>query len=74
MSSSSSRALDLGAVLGALQLTQLRSEAIHAAVQAPHLGVEAVDEAPQQALALVGELGPCRADTLCENPEGFADG
>ena len=38
----------------------------------PHLGVEAVDEAPQEGLALVGELEAVRCDALCEDAERLA--
>ena len=42
------------------------------AVEALGLGVEHVDEAPQQALAFVGELRAVRADALGEDAEGLA--
>ena len=35
------------------------------------LGVDHVDEAPQEALALVGELGAVRPDAFAEDAEGF---
>ena len=38
------------------------------------LGVEHVDEAPEHALALIGELGAVGRDALCEDAEGFAHG
>ena len=42
------------------------------AVEALGLGVEHVDEAPEQALAFVGELRAVRADALGEDAEGLA--
>ena len=65
--------LDFGAVLFALEVAQVGAEPVDAAVEAPDLCVEGVDEAPQQALALVGELGAVRADAFCEDAERFAD-
>ena len=41
-------------------------------VEALGLGVEHVDEAPEQALAFVGELRAVRADALGEDAEGLA--
>ena len=61
--------LDLGAVLGGLEVAQLRAQPVDAAVEAADLGVEAVDEAPQQALALVGELDPVGRDALGQDAE-----
>ena len=61
--------LDLGAVLGGLEVAQLRAEPVDAAVEAADLGVEAVDEAPQQALALVGELEPVGRDAPGQDAE-----
>ena len=46
--------LDLGAVLLALEVAQFRHQLVGGAVEALRLGVEHVDETPQQALALVG--------------------
>ena len=64
--------VDLGAVLGALQVADLGREPVDAAVEAPHLGVEAVDEPPEQALALVCELEPVRRDAFGDDAERFA--
>ena len=64
--------LDLGAVLALLQLAHLRDEPVDAAVESPDLGVEGVDETPEQALALVGELCSVRAYALGDDAERFA--
>ena len=48
------RGLDLGAVLFALEVAQAGHQLVGGAVEALGLGVEHVDEAPQQALAFVG--------------------
>ena len=66
--------LDLGAVLFALEVAQLGHELVGGAVEALGLGVEAVDEAPEQALALVGDLEPVRCDGVGEETEGFLHG
>ena len=64
--------LDLGAVLLALEVAELRGEPVDGAVEAADLGVEHVDEAPEQALALVGELGAVRRDALGQDAERLA--
>ena len=61
--------INLPAVLSLLQVAELGREAVDAAVEAPDLGVELVDEPPQQALALLGEMGADRADALGEDAE-----
>ena len=48
--------LDLGAVLLALEVAHRRRQLVGGAVESFGLAVEHVDEAPEQALALVGEL------------------
>ena len=63
---------DLGAVLALLQLVHLGDELVNAAVESPDLSVEGVDEAPEQALALVGELCSVWAYALGEDAEGLA--
>ena len=55
-----------------LQVAQPGRQPVDAAVQAPDLGVEGVDEAPQQVFALVGELEAVGADTIGEDAERFA--
>ena len=64
--------LDLGAVLLALEVAQAGHQLVGCAVEALGLGVEHVDEAPQQALAFVAELRAVRADALGEDAEGLA--
>ena len=63
--------LDFGAVLGILQVPQFRRELVDRPVQPHRLHVQGVDEAPQQRLALVGELGAVRGDLV---DEGVEDG
>ncbi len=60
------------AVLRVLQVAQPGRQPVDAAVQAPDLGVEGVDEAPQQVFALVGELEAVGADTIGEDAERLA--
>ncbi len=69
--------LHLAAVLRAQEVAELGREPVDAAVEPSHLGVEAVDEAPEQGLAFVGELdavgGNARgedADRLAHRVEG----
>ena len=50
----------------------LGHEAVDAAVEAPDMGVELVDEAPEQALALDGELEAGGTYALCDDAERFA--
>ena len=50
--------LDLGAVLLALEVAQAGHQLVGGAVEALGLGVEHVDEAPQQALAFVASCVP----------------
>ena len=65
--------VDLGAVLGVHQVAHLRGEPVDAAVEAADLGVEGVDDAPEQVLALVGELEAVGGDAFREDAERFAD-
>ena len=62
--------VDLGAVLGAFQVAHGGDEPVGGAVDPPHLGVEHVDEPPEQALALVGELGAVGSDVFGHDAEG----
>ena len=55
-----------------LEVAQLRAQPIDAAVESADLGVEGVDEAPEEALAFVGELRAGGPDALCEDSERFA--
>ncbi len=66
--------LDLGAVLGLLQVAEVGHQLVGGAVEPLGLAVEHVDEAPEQALALVGELGAVRGDALRDDAEGFLHG
>ena len=66
--------LDLGAVLGALQVAEVGHQLVGGAVEAVGLAVEHVDEAPEQALALVGDLEPVRRDALGHDTERLRHG
>ena len=66
--------LDLGAVLGLLQVAEVGHELVGGAVEALGLAVEHVDEAPEQALALVRQLEPVRRDALGHDAERLAHG
>ena len=66
--------IDLGSVLGAFEVAHLGGELVDGAVDASDLGVEGVDDAPEQALALVGDLEAVGAGALGHDAEGFADG
>ena len=63
--------LDLAAVLLALEVAQARHQPVGGAVEAPGLAVEHVDEAPEEALALVGDLEAVRCGAVGEDAEGF---
>ena len=65
--------LDLGAVLGAFERAHLGDDPVDGALDAPGLGVQHVDEAPQQALALVGELGAVRCDAADQRVDDLLD-
>ena len=65
--------LDLGSVLGASEFAHLGGEPVDGAVEALDLCVEGVDEAPEEALALVGELGSVGRDGLDQGVEGLLD-
>ena len=64
--------LDLGAVLFALEVLEAGHQLVGGTVEALGLGVEHVDETPEQALAFVAELRAVRSDALGEDAEGFA--
>ena len=64
---------DLGAVLFALQFTDTGDEPVGGAVEALCLGVEGVDESPEEVRPFVGEL--CAVGCgLCKEVEGLDDG
>ena len=65
--------LDLGAVLFALEVFHLGRDLVDAAVETLDLGVQRIDEAPEQALAFVGELRAVRRDGAGQNVDGFLD-
>ena len=54
--------VDLGAVVGALEVAHLRHELVATAVEMTHLGVEGVDDPPEQAFAFVGEMHAVGSD------------
>ena len=61
--------VDFGPVLRALQLLELRREPIHGPVQSHGLHVKRVDEAPEEGLPFVGELGTVGRDLIDEGVE-----
>ncbi|MCY4560687.1 MAG: hypothetical protein OXF79_30850 [Chloroflexi bacterium] len=50
-----------------------RDDAVDSTVEAGDLGMEAVDHPPEQALALVGELGPLDGDAVHDDADGFGE-
>ena len=65
--------LDLGAVLFLAEVFHLGRDLVDAAVEALDLGVQCIDEAPEQALAFVGELRSVRCDGAGQDVDGFLD-
>ena len=65
--------LDLGAVLLALEVFHLGRDLVDAAVEALDLGVQCIDEAPEEALAFVGELRAVRCDHTGQDVDRFLD-
>ena len=65
--------LDLVAVLGALEVAHLGHDLVDGALQPGDLCVQHVDEAPQQGLALVGELGPLDGDAVHDDADRLAE-
>ena len=65
--------LDLGAVLFALEVFHLGRDLVDAAVEALDLGVQRIHEAPEQALAFVGELRAVRCDGTGQDVDRFLD-
>ena len=55
---------DLGTVLRPLQVAQFRFHPVQGAVQPLLLRMEAIDQSPDQAFALVGKHGPVRAQAF----------
>ncbi len=54
--------LDLGAVLFLAEVFHLGRDLVDAAVEALDLGVQRIDETPEQALAFIGKLRAVRCD------------
>ena len=65
--------LDLGAVLFAWEVFHLGRDLVDTAVEALDLGVQGIDETPEQALAFVGELRAVRCDGAGEDVDRFLD-
>ena len=65
--------LDLGAVLLLAEVFHLGRDLVDAAVEALDLGVQRIHEAPEQALAFVGELRAVRCDGAGQDVDGFLD-
>ena len=65
--------LDLGAVLFLAEVFHLGRDLVDAAVEALDLGVQRIDETPEQALAFVGELRAVRCDGAGQNVDRFLD-
>ena len=65
--------LDLGAVLFLAEVFHLGRDLVDAAVEALDLGVQCIDEAPEQALAFVGELRAVRCDGAGQDVDRFLD-
>ena len=64
---------DFRSILGAFEVAHFGDDLVDGAVDALGLCVERVDEAPQQALALVGELRAIRCDGLREDVYDLLD-
>ena len=71
VTSSSSRDLISVPSCSRCQVAQAGHQLVGGAIETLGLAVDHVDEAPQEALALVAELGAVRADALGEDAEGF---
>ena len=65
--------LDLGAVLFLAEVFHLGRDLVDAAVEALDLGVQRIHEAPEQALAFVGELRAVRCDGAGQDVDRFLD-
>ena len=65
--------LHLGAVLGAFEVAHLLNDPVDGTVDPLRLGVQHVDEAPEQALALVGELRAVGGDALDQGMHRLLD-
>ena len=65
--------LDLGAVLFLAEVFHLGRDLVDTAVEALDLGVQRIHEAPEQALAFVGELRAVRCDGTGQDVDRFLD-
>ena len=65
--------LDLGAVLLLAEILHLGRDLVDAAVETLDLGVQCIDETPEQALAFVRELGAVRCDGAGQDVDGVLD-
>ena len=65
--------LDLGAVLFLAEVFHLGRDLVDTAVEALDLGVQRIHEAPEQALAFVGELRAVRCDGAGQDVDRFLD-
>ena len=65
--------LDLGAVLLLAEVFHFGRDLVDTAVEALDLGVQRIHEAPEQALAFVGELRAVRCDGAGQNVDRFLD-
>ena len=65
--------LDLGAVLLLAEIFHLGRDLVDTPVEALDLGVQGIDEAPEQALSFVGELRAVRCDHTGQDGDGFFD-
>ena len=73
MRSSSSRRLDLGAVLLLAEVFHVGRDLVDTAVEALDLCVQRIHEAPEQAFPFVGELRAVRCDHTGQDVDGFLD-
>ena len=65
--------LDLRAVLLLAEVFHLGRDLVDAAVEALDLGVQRIDDTPEQALAFVGELRAVRCDHTGQDVDRFLD-
>ena len=56
-----------------MEVFHLGRDPVDAAVEALDLGVQCINEAPEQALAFVGELRAVRCNRTGQNVDGFFD-
>ena len=56
-----------------MEVLHFGRDLVDAAVEALDLGVQCIDESPEEALAFVGELGAVRCDGAGQDVDGFLD-